>query len=170
MDENITKDKPLTFEYQNNGNLYKFRYYEVASFKEIDLIKVKQIYGVCFYQDKMIIVQNGKKRTWGLVGGKPEKDESIEQTLNREVLEESNMQVLQWRPLGVQEVTNPEGVTYYQLRVACKVKPLGDFVNDPAGTITEMKLIDPKEYTNYFNWGKIGEKIIQRAVQLKPRL
>ncbi len=96
MEDNITKDHPLTFDYRSNGKIYKFRYYESANYSNLDLAKITQIYGVCFYQDQMVIVLNGKKKTWGLVGGKPEKDESIEQTLEREVQEESNMQVLKW--------------------------------------------------------------------------
>lgn len=170
MEDNITKDHSLTFDYHSNGKTYKFRYYELANYSKLDITKVKQVYGVCFYQDKMVIVLNGKKKTWGLVGGKPKEDESIEQTLKRRVQEESNMQVLKWRPIGVQEVTDPNMNTYYQLRVVCKVKPFGDFVADPAGTITEIKLINPKDYLEYFDWGKIGEQIIQRAVQLKPKL
>jgi hypothetical protein len=50
------------------------------------------------------------------------------------------------------------------------VKPLGDFEEDPVGTISEMKLIEPKNYTEYFDWGEIGEKIMSRSIQLKPRL
>lgn len=170
MEDNITKDHSLIFDYHSNGKIYKFRYYELANYSYLDLAKIKQIYGVCFYQDKMVIALNGKKRSWGLVGGKPEEGESIEQALKREVQEESNMQVLKWRPMGIQEVTDPQGNNYYQLRVACKVKPLGDFIHNPAGTITEIKLIDPKDYLEYFNWGEIGEKIIHRAIQLKPKL
>lgn len=170
MDDNVTKDSPLTAQYQNEGKIYKFAYYELANYERLEADKIQQIYGVCFYQDQMVVVLNGKKGTWGLVGGKPEEGESIEQALRREVKEESNMQVLKWRPIGVQEVTDPEGDTYYQLRVACKVKPFGDFVSDPAGTITEVKLINPRDYKNYFNWGEIGDKIVNRASQLKNRL
>lgn len=170
MEDNIPKDKPLIFDYRSKGKIYKFKYYELADYSKLDLNKIKQIYGVCFYQDKMVIVLNGKKKTWGLVGGKPEIDESIEQAFKREVQEESNMQVIRWRPIGVQEVTDPAGETYYQLRVASKVKPFGDFTVDPAGTITEVKLINPESYRQYFDWGEIGEKIIQRAIQLRPKL
>lgn len=170
MEDNIPKDKPLTADYQQNGKVYKFSYYELANYSKLDTSKIKQIYGVCFYTDKMVIVFNGKKKTWGLPGGKLEEGESIEQALKREVLEESNMQLLRWRPIGVQEVTDPKGKISYQLRVACKVKPLGDFSIDPAGTITEIKLINPESYREYFDWGEIGEKIVQRATQLRPKL
>lgn len=170
MEDNITKDNPLIAEYKSNGKTYQFKYYESANYSGLDLTKIKQVYGVCFCQDKMVIVFNGKKKTWGLVGGKLEEKESIENALKREVQEETNMQVLRWRPIGVQEVTDPEGNVHFELRVACKVKPLGDFVADPAGTITEIKLIDPKNHKEYFDWGKIGEYIIQRAAQLRSRL
>lgn len=170
MDNNITKDNPIVADYNLAGKIYKFRYYELGNYNNLDLTKIQQIYGVCFYQDQMVVVLNGKKGTWGLVGGKPETGESIEQSLEREIQEESNMEVLRWRPIGVQEVTDPSGSIYYQLRVVCKVKPLGDFISDPAGTITKVKLIDPKDYKNYFDWGEIGEQIINRASQLRPRL
>jgi hypothetical protein len=50
------------------------------------------------------------------------------------------------------------------------VKPYGDFISDPDGSITEIKLIDPKEYKQYFDWGEIGERIIERAIELKNKL
>ncbi|MDO8570579.1 MAG: NUDIX hydrolase [Candidatus Daviesbacteria bacterium] len=162
MEDKVSKDNPLIADYKNNGKIYKFRYYELGNYDHLDPEKIKQVYGVCFYQDKMVIVLNGKKKTWGLLGGKPEKGESIQQTLEREVKEESNMQVLKWRPIGIQEVTDPDGNNYFQLRVACKVKPLGD--------CDLIKLIDPLEYKNYFDWGEIGDKIINRASQIKSKL
>lgn len=162
MEDKVSKDNPLIADYIDNGKTYKFRYYELGNYDHLDPDKIKQVYGVCFYQDKMVIVLNGKKKTWGLLGGKPEKGESIQQTLEREVKEESNMQVLKWRPIGIQEVTDPNGNIYYQLRVACKVKPFGD--------CDLIKLIDPLEYKNYFDWGEIGDKIINRASQIKSKL
>lgn len=170
MDTTVSIDHPLVSEYKSEGKSYKFSYYEVPNFEKLDSTKIKQIYGVCFYQDKMVIVRNGKKNTWGLVGGKPEEGESLEQTLKREVNEEASMEIIRWRPIGVQEVVDEDGNVGYQLRAVCKVKPIGDFEEDPAGTISEVKLIEPREYKEYFDWGEIGEKIISRSVQLKPRL
>ncbi|KKS65537.1 hypothetical protein A3A14_03435 [Candidatus Daviesbacteria bacterium RIFCSPLOWO2_01_FULL_43_38] len=170
MDDRITKDAPLVADYHDKGKIYKFRYYELGNYDRLDLNMVRQIYGVCFYLDQMVIVLNGKKRTWGLAGGTPKEGENIQQAFEREVQEETNMQVLRWRLIGVQEVTDPNGSVYYQLRVACKVKPFGDFVSDPGGVITEVKFIDPRDYKNYFNWGEIGEQIINRANQIKSKL
>ena len=46
----------------------------------------------------------------------------------------------------------------------------GPFVSDPAGTISEIKLIDPKDYKQYFDWKSIGDRIMERALELKERL
>jgi hypothetical protein len=41
---------------------------------------------------------------------------------------------------------------------------------DPAGGVTEIKLIEPAEYRKYFDWGEIGERIVSRAMELKKSL
>ena len=76
------------------------------------------------------------------------------------------MKVLKQIPIGYQEVFNPDGTIDCQLRSFCIVKPIGEFVSDPAGSVTEIKLIDPKDYKRYFNWGKIGDRIMERATEI----
>lgn len=159
----------LKSKYYRDGRVFDFRYFDVDQFTEKEFTKCTQIYGVCFYNDKIVIVLNGKNQTWGLVGGHPEDGEKIEEAFMREVQEETNMRVLSWRPVGIQEVTNPEGEIAYQFRVVAKVEPLGEFICDPAGTITQIKLIDPTEYKAYFDWGEIGDHIVTRAMQLESR-
>lgn len=44
------------------------------------------------------------------------------------------------------------------------VEPIGKLQKDPAGSVTEIKLIDPKDYKKYFDWGKIGDRIMERAL------
>jgi len=152
-----------------DSTIFNIKYYDVDSFNSLDSTKVKQVYGVCFYNDKVIIVHNGKKSTWGLVGGSMEKGETYEECLKREVLEESNMIVKVAQPIGYQEVVMGDK-TIYQLRYVCEVKSAGNFVSDPAGTIDEIAMIDPKDYKNYFDWGEIGERIIKRAEEIKVKI
>ena len=102
-----------------------------------------------------------------MVGGHVENGETFEKTLTREVLEETNMKVLKSAPIGYQKVTSPKDNIVYQLRYCAIVKPIGKFEKDPAGSVEEMKLINPKEYKKYFDWGEIGERIIQRALHIK---
>ena len=146
------------------GKEYKLVWQDCDSFEEIKDKDLQQSYGVCFYNQKLVIVSNNGK--WGLTGGHIEKGETPEVALEREVIEESNMKVLKQVPIGYQEVIKPDGTSDFQLRSFCIVEPIGEFVSDPAGSVTEIKLIDPKDYKNYFDWGKVGDRIMERAMEI----
>lgn len=162
----------LTEHYKGKSGVeYIFEYSDADSFDNLDHSKCRQAYGVCFCGNDMVIGFGGKKNDWGLIGGTVESGETLEETLKREIKEESNMEVLKAIPVGYQKMIDTrDGSWVYQLRYACKVRPYGPFLGDPAGSITEIKLIKPEDYKKYFDWGKIGERIIRRAVELKSRL
>ena len=150
-----------------SGVEYLFEYSDADSFEHLDPLQCTQVYAVCLCEDEMVIVYSGRKQSWGLVGGTIEEGETFDDTLRREIKEESNMQVLNFLPVGYQKVTDTrDGHSYFQLRYVCTACPYGPFVSDPAGTVTEIKLIDPKDYKKYFDWGEIGERIVSRALEL----
>lgn len=155
----------------HSGVEYIFEYFDADSFEHLDYFLCKQTYAVCFCGEKIVIVYQGDKNTWGLVGGSIEKRETFEQTLKREIKEESNMKVIDFLPIGYQKVIDTRDDSFiYQLRYVCTAKPYGPFISDPAGAITEVKLIGPKDYKQYFDWGEIGERIVKQALKLKNRL
>ena len=158
----------------NNDTSTIFEYSDADTFDNLEKEYCKQSYGICFYEDKLVIVLGyfgAKDREWGFVGGRIEEGETFEETLRREVQEESNMEVLSFLPIGYQKVIKKDGTYKYELRYVCKVKPYGPFVADPAGgVISEIKLIDPVDYKKYVNWGKIGDRLIERALELLPNL
>ena len=153
--------------FMHNGVNYGVRWEDADSFKHLSYEKCQQIYGVCFFGDKIIVCRKKPSKSWNLIGGHIEKGELIENALIREILEESNMKVLKHVPIGYQEVVSPDGTSLLQLRSVGLVEPIGPFEEDPAGSVDEIKLINPEEYKNYFDWGKIGDRIIQRALELK---
>lgn len=162
----------LTNTYKGHAGVeYVFEYQDADSFDHLDRDRCKQTYAVCFCDDKMVIGYGGTKDAWGLIGGTIEEGEDFEQTLRREIKEESNMEILALLPVGYQKVTDNLGnEPFYQLRYVCLVKPYGPFVTDPADGITEIKLIDPADIKQYFDWGNIGDRIIGRALELKNNL
>lgn len=152
------------------GKTAEVVYQDVDSFDHLLDKKVTQTYGVCFVGDKIVVVHSIKGGShWVLPGGSMEVGETFEECLRREIQEESNMKVIHFSPIGYQEVSF-DGKIYNQLRYFCIVEPYGDFTSDPDGSITEIKLIDPKDYKQYFDWGEIGERIIERAIEFKSKL
>ena len=153
----------------DRGKKFILDYSDCDDFSILPAEQCTQTYGVCFVDDKIVIGLRAKLY-WGLIGGTIEKGETFDETFAREIKEESNMEVLKKIPVGYQKVTLEEGRVIYQLRYVAIVRPFGPFVEDPAGAIKEIKLIDPKDYKQYFDWGEIGERIIQRALELKSKL
>ncbi len=145
-------------------------YEDVETFDSIPRDLCTQIYGFCFCDEELLLVFEGDRQAWGPVGGTPEPGETFEETLKREILEESNMEVLKWLPIGYQRVTEPTGQVIYQLRAVCQVRPFGPFVKDPAGDVEAIKLINPADYKQYFDWGEVGARIMERALELKEKL
>ena len=101
-------------------------------------------------------------------GGHVQSGESYEQAVIREVKEETNMKVLHQELIGYQDIYESNRVIR-QTRSFCIVESIGDFVIDPDGDVTEIKLIDPRDYKKYFDWGEIGEKIMKKAVELNNK-
>ncbi|MFH0714259.1 MAG: NUDIX domain-containing protein, partial [Candidatus Diapherotrites archaeon] len=86
-----------------------------------------QVYGVCFLEKKIALVRNRPTGRWNLPGGTHEKGESVGETFCREIREETNCQVISWKPIGFQKVVEEGGNSCFQLRVAAIVKKLGEF-------------------------------------------
>ena len=164
-------NKPLlTNEYINNaGVTYLFEYHECDSFDDLPQKDIRQCYAVAFHKDKFLAVNTKVSGQYGLIGGTVEDGESIKETLLRELKEEGNMKVLIFKPIGYQKVITKDGSVddFYQLRFYCEVEPYGPFEGDPDGTVTELVECTRDNYKEYFDWGEIGQRIIDRAYEYK---
>lgn len=126
-----------------------------------------QVLCFAFYKNKMLLVHDGNNKSWGPPGGGIEKPETFDDCAKRELQEEANVEMLNFKPIGYQKAWLSNGPKEHQLRVFCEVKPLGKFIEDPDGDVTEIKYIDPKDYKKYFDWGEVGERIMERVIELK---
>ncbi len=154
------------FEYQ--GKTYPVTYKEADPTNDLEGKILNGVHAYCFCGDKFVLVYNQKKDHYTPPGGGIEPGETYEQAIIREVKEESNMKVISQELIGYQDVVdiaNGDRVIR-QVRSFCIVEPYGDFVSDPDGDITAIKLIDPKDYKQYFDWGKIGDRIMERALEI----
>ncbi len=152
-----------------SGQVLDVNYRDVESELDFKDKKVSGVHAYCFYKDKLVIVYAVSKGYWTPPGGGVEEGETARDAVRREVKEETNMRVLRQRFIGFQEIAEPKG-TVSQTRSVCIVEPYGNFINDPDGDITEIKLIDPKEYKKYFDWGVVGDRLMQRALDIKSQM
>ena len=145
-----------------------FIYRDINSLNELEGKEVVGVHAYCFCDDKLVVVYADEKRCWGPPGGGVDPGETIEEAVTREVFEETNMRVLKQELFGYLEVLWPKRIL--QTRSVCIVEPVGEFISDPDGDVTEIKLIDPKDIKHYFDWGKNGEYQLERALMLKKTL
>jgi 8-oxo-dGTP diphosphatase len=142
-----------------------YTYRDLDTVEEIADKKIDGVHAYCFCDGKLVLVYAEKKGYWTPAGGGIESGESVEEAVIREVKEETNMKVLKQKIIGYQEVFETDRI-HIQTRSICMVEPYGPFVSDPDGDITEIKLIDHADYKKYFDWGEVGDYIMQRALEL----
>ena len=151
------------------GEVLKESYRDIDNGQELGSRNVNGVHAYCFFGDKLVVVYAEAKGYWTPPGGGVEKGETPREATLREIKEESNMRVLKYRFIGCQDIYEPARMVT-QTRSVCLVEPYGPFVSDPDGDITEIKLIDPSEYKKYFDWGIVGEHLMQRALELKKQM
>jgi 8-oxo-dGTP pyrophosphatase MutT (NUDIX family) len=140
-------------------------YKDVDSVADLNGVHINHVHAYAFCDGKLLIVRDGTRNKWTPAGGGVETGEIIEQAVEREVMEESNMKVIFQQIIGYQSISEPKGIIN-QTRSFCIVEPYGPFVADPAGDIVEIKLIDPADSKEYFDWGVVGDHVMKRALEL----
>lgn len=146
-----------------------FNYYDSDDFSGIDRDKVSQAYGVCFLGEQVILVTYDEDKP-NFPGGTVEPGENFEEAFLREIEEETNCKVLSHLPIGYQVVDELDREKHVQVRYVAKVKRIGDFVVDPGGTVKGNIAVSPQEVNGLTGYGKIGERMIERALEIKHRL
>ena len=79
------------------------------------------------------------------------------------MVEECNMRVIEWQPLGYQHLTEPDGKQIFQFRVYAKLEKIDEFVNDPGGGVIKNTLVDLNQVNSLINYGEIGERMVKLA-------
>ena len=133
-------------------------------------LKVRQVYGIAFSNDFEVLlrIENNKYK---LTGGKPEENESYEETLKREYIEELNVELDACHYLGYLLVED-NNEKYAQVRMIAKVKNINENHIDPAtDKMYGRKLVSIdkiKELLNYQD--EAGNIMIDEAIEKAKEL
>ena len=131
-----------------------------------DNLTVKQVYGIVFSNDGRVLLRiEGNK--YKLTGGKPELNETFEETLKREYVEELNVELEECYYLGYLLVEE-NNEKYVQVRMIGKIKRINNKRADTdTGKIYERKLVNVSNVKKYLKYNdEAGNLMIDDAIYM----
>jgi ADP-ribose pyrophosphatase YjhB (NUDIX family) len=155
-----------------DNELLKFEIYTSTNFD--DFQDSKQSFGIVLNSDNQILLVSGTKEHWFLPGGGVEEGETLMDTLNREIYEESAIVLDQSsiKPLFFQKVYKKDEADEWkyiqtQARFVCRIERQDEFLEDPdCHDIKHQMFVDIKNLDKYLKWGKTTEFIQQQIVPM----
>ena len=128
-------------------------------------INVRQVYGIVFSDDYKVLLRIEDNK-YELTGGKPEENESYEETLKREYIEELNVELDDCHYLGYLFVEDNDE-KYAQVRMIAKIKSINENHIDPAtGKMYGRELVNNDKVKELLNYqGEAGNLMIEEAIK-----
>jgi 8-oxo-dGTP pyrophosphatase MutT (NUDIX family) len=151
-----------SFDYEGRHILVDW--YEVSNKEAIPPLAWRQVYVIGNLGGQVPLVTNaGSSKPYNLPGGTVEAHETLEQTMTRELVEECNMRVVSWEPLGYQILTEPDGSQIPQFRAYAVVEKIGEFTHDPGGAVVANTLIPVAQLEAHIQYGTVGTRMMELA-------
>lgn len=125
------------------------------------LPSIQQVQAVCFLNENQVVFYKNIEGRYGNPGGSIEQNESIEETLARELVEEASLKLIKCTPIGYEKVTNlkTNEISYF-LRMVALVELLDEPINDPCNKAIDRIVVNYENAAQTLNWGKKGELLI----------
>ena len=139
---------------------------QIVTWMETDVpiqLYVRQVYGFIFDGNGRVLVQEDQGH-YNLPGGKPEKGETLIETLAREAAEESQVRFNSAIYLGYQHVQGEE--EFAQVRYAAILDHVESAAPDSAtGRQYQRLWVPPIEVNELLGWVESGKQQIESAVK-----
>ena len=155
-------DLRTSFNYDSQNTVADW--YTVTDKSQIPDLPWQQVYAIGNLDGRVpLITSLMYEKEFNLPGGHTEPGETIEQTIAREMIEECNMRVIEWQPLGYQHLTKPDGKQIFQFRVYAKLEKIGELVNDPGGGVIKNTMVYLSQVNSLIKYSEIGERMVKLA-------
>lgn len=126
-------------------------------------LEIRQVYGFIFAPDGHLLVLEDEG-IFTLPGGRPERDETMSQTLSRESIEEAQISIGSVEYLGYQHVEEGEE-NFAQVRMVALLDQLMEEAPDPStGRQYRRIWVAPDKANELLKWGDSGDQQIACAV------
>ena len=134
-----------------------------------DNLLVKKVYGIVFLDDGRVLLRIEDNK-YKLTGGKPENNETFEETLKREYIEELNVELVECYYLGYLLVEE-DNEKYAQVRMVAKIKRINDKNADiDTGKMYDRKLVNANNVKKYLRYNdKAGNLMIDDAIYMAQK-
>ena len=166
-------NKPdLVRDFEYNGKPIRVNWFDINSKEDIPNLNWKQVYAIGEIGDNgQVAIVHYPDDHDNLPGGTTEPGESIEQTLKREIYEETGMKVLSWETLGYQEwiKLGPDPVSSFALRVYAKLAKGEKFTSDSGGEVIGHSFVPLDKLNDYINYGIVGNRMIELAKNIRSK-
>ncbi len=135
---------------------------------------ISQVYAVVFNnKGEILVCRHDSNSKWQIPGGTPDGSETLEETLRRELIEEADVTISKFFPLGAQkveeEVNGEKVLSSFQVRYVCLLDQMLPQTPDPdpkKNFIWERKFVSQSEINTYVNWGEIGNAMFSEAIEI----
>jgi ADP-ribose pyrophosphatase YjhB (NUDIX family) len=150
------------------GKKVRLDLFDSTEYENLD--PIRQVQAVCFVDDTHVVLYKSQRDNYGCPGGHPEKGESWEETLKREVSEEVAGDLLACGPIAYIKETNLDtGNVEYFLRYWARVKLLDKSICDPCDPERTRHIFSLKEAVERLNWGENGKILIDLALKARGK-
>ena len=130
-------------------------------------LEIRQVYGFIFNPDGRIFLLEDEGE-YNLPGGRPENEETMSETLIREVAEEVQITITAPNYLGYQLITG--GEKFAQVRLTALIDQILPIAFDPSTGRRYSRLwVPPIDVNDLLGWGESGRRQIASAINAASR-